>query len=226
MSIRKSISGVAYLLMLSCAPSWSADGADWMDEGRTDLPKGVVSNENVMIHKDSTPFSLTVQAQRALKSDHPEHAIKLCRRAMELDPDCAETHQIYAEALERKLAKQPTEDPELFNLCIREWLAVLRNQFGEEAGTSFHGIAIPGAGGKFYEDEDRHRPARQHLIKLTGTSPKVWETNERFLKRVERAGTTSVSAKIIKDEDGKTHPATAAPAARKSSAKPAAPAGL
>ena len=225
MSIRNGISCIAFLLLLSACPEASAsDGADWMNEGREDLPKGHVSNDNVMVHKDSSPFSLTVQAQRAMKSDHPEHAIKLCKRAFELDPDCAETHQVYAEALERKLALEKTEDPELFNLCVKEWLAVLRNQYGEEAGTSFHGIALPLAGGKWYEDDDRHRPARQHLIKLTGSQPKIWETNEKFLKRVRRSGETSVSARIIKDENGKpAETTTPAPAAtHKQSAKPAA----
>lgn len=197
--------------------SFAGDGPDWLDDPNN-LPRGVVTNDNVMIKKDSTPFSLTVQAERSLKSDKPEHAIQLAERALELNPDDADTHMIYAQALERKLKLQANEDPQLFNKCVKEWLSVLRNQFGEEKGTTFRGLGIPGASGRWYEDEDRHRPARQHLIKLTGFSPKPWESNERFLAKVLRSGETSVSAKLLKKEkeqqSGESKPAAAKPDSR------------
>lgn len=203
--------------------STAGDGPDWLDDPN-ELPKGVVSNDNVMIKKDSTPFSLTVQAERALKSDKPDHAIKLIKRALELNDDDADTHMIYAMALERKLAMQANEDPELFNTCVKEWLSVLRNQFGEEKSTTFHGIGIPGVNGRWYEDEDRHRPARTHLIKLTGSSPKPWESNEKFLAKVLRSGETSVSAKLLKKDEGSA--GSSKTAVREPESKPAASRGV
>lgn len=187
----------AVLFQLGCSSSALAgDGPDWLSED-TKLPKGVVSNDTVMVKKDSSPFSLILQAQKALRSDKPDLAIDLCRRSLELNNDDADAHMVYAQALERKLGTQANEDPMLFNLCVKEWLSVLRNTYGDEKGVNFHGIGIPGASGAWIEDEDRHRPARQHLLKLTGSTPKPWETNEKFLAKVRRSGETSVSGKVI-----------------------------
>jgi hypothetical protein len=179
------------------------DGPDWLDDGRSKaLPAGVVSNDNVSISEDSTPFQLTVEAERALKSNKPDRAIAIIKKSLELDNEDLEAHLIYANALERKLGNQSTEDPELFNRCVREWLIVLRNQFGEEKGENFHGIGIPGLSGKWYSDERQDR-ARTHLIKLTGSAPKVWETNEKWLQKVCRSGETSVRAKLLNNENKK-----------------------
>lgn len=232
MSFRNKLCCIVYSVLLSSGTAVLADDtADWMNDGAPQLPKGVTSNDNSQVSKDSSAFSLTVQASRQMKSDHPNQALRLCHRALELDPDCAETHQVMAEAYERKYHMSGDEDNELFNAAVKEWLSVLRNDFGEEKGTSFHGIALPGIGGHAYEDDDRHRPARQHIIKLTGTQPKVWETNERFLKRIKQqsSGETSVSAKLLKDSEkagdattGKSATTKTAPAPSKSSASSAA----
>lgn len=175
------------------------DGPDWLDDGSKPLPKGIVSNDNVTVSNDSTPFHLTVEAERALKSNKPDRAIALIKRSLELDNEDLEAHMIYATALERKLANQTSEDPELFNRCIREWLNVLRNAYGEEKGENFHGIGIPGLGGKWYSDERQDR-ARSHLIKLTGAAPKYWESNERYLSKVCRSGEASVRAKLLNEK--------------------------
>jgi hypothetical protein len=143
-----------------------------------------------------------VEAERALKSNKPDRAIAIIKKSLELDNEDLEAHLIYANALERKLGNQSTEDPELFNRCVREWLIVLRNQFGEEKGENFHGIGIPGLSGKWYSDERQDR-ARTHLIKLTGSAPKVWETNEKWLQKVCRSGETSVRAKLLNNENKK-----------------------
>ena len=189
-------------LTLCCvaSPLRAEDGADWLDDGGKALPKGTVSNDNVNISNDSSPFQLTVEAERALKSNKPDRAIAIIKQSLELDPEDLEAHMIYANAMERKLANQSSEDPELFNKCVREWLAVLRNEYGEEKGENFHGIGIPGLSGKWYSDPDRQDRARTHLIKLTGSAPKVWESNERWLAKVTRSGETSVRAKLLKDK--------------------------
>ena len=101
---------------------------------------------------------------------------------------------MYAEALEGKLKEQTDRDPALFSKCVKEWLIVLRQECGDEKLT-YHGLGIP-IMGKFYEDDERVIPARQHLMKLTGTMPKVWETDTKYLKRVT-AGTHKLSGKVI-----------------------------
>lgn len=199
------LSNCASALIIAFASStltatFAADGADWMDEDGPKLPEGVTTNDTVMIKKDSSPFALILQAEALLKSDKPDKAIEVIRRSLDLNMEDADAHLIYAKALERKLEKQKVEDPALFNKCVKEWLAVLRNTYGDEKGETFRGVGIPGINGRFWEDEDRHKPARQHLIKLTGTSPKVWETNDKFMAKVARSGTGTVSGKIIKAE--------------------------
>ncbi|MBX9690069.1 MAG: hypothetical protein K2X27_25380 [Candidatus Obscuribacterales bacterium] len=201
-------------------PAIADDGADWMNDGK-ELPKGVVSNDDSMISKDSTSFSLAVQAERALKSGKANRAIELARRSLDMNDDDMDTHLVYAKALEKKLVSQQTEDPMLFNLCVKEWLSVLRNSYGDEKGTHFQGLALPGFGGKFYEDEDRQGLARQHLVKLTGACPKVWETNEKYLQKVQRHGETTVSAKLVGEaaKDGNQAPAGKTQSSKSSASK-------
>ncbi len=134
------------------------------------------------------------QAEYCLKHGYVDQAIKLCQLSLgkKDDPDL---HQIYATALEQKIRGQDEKDPALFAKCVAEWLIVLRQSGGEE-NLSFHGIGLPGAG-KFWEDEDRSMPAKQHIQQLTGHLPKVWETNERFVKRVTKQFESSVSGKLL-----------------------------
>ncbi|MFX5680438.1 hypothetical protein ABTE28_20290, partial [Acinetobacter baumannii] len=83
--------------------------------------------------------------------------------ACDKDLDNADTHLVYAEALEKKINKQTSKDNELFKKCVKEWLIVYRGEKGDERGLSnSHGISIPMLG-KFYEDEDRSIPAKQRL---------------------------------------------------------------
>ncbi len=58
---------------------------------------------------------------------------------------------------------------------------------------------IPGLNGKEFADEGRQGPARHHLIKLTGSAPKLWETDTKYLARVERHGEAAVTGKMIQE---------------------------
>ncbi len=136
----------------------------------------------------------------ALRHNNVDEAISLLQQLMETDAeDDLDLHLLYAEALERKLQKTQLEEPSVYNKCVNEWLMVLRNSCGEEKGLNFKGIGIPGLSGNFFDDE-RQNKARTHLLALTGSLPKVWETNQRFLKRVRRFGEKSVSAKLVPRE--------------------------
>ncbi|MDR3614333.1 MAG: hypothetical protein P4L53_12290 [Candidatus Obscuribacterales bacterium] len=142
-----------------------------------------------------TSGRLCRSAEIALQQGHFDKAIKLCQQSLEVKDD-TDLHQVYAMALEKKLATETDKDPELFKKCVQEWLLVLRQSGGEE-NLSFHGISIPGEG-KFFGDEDRTLPAKQHLVKLTGRTPKVWETDVKFLKRVTRNMESKVSGTVLK----------------------------
>ncbi len=142
---------------------------------------------------EQTTNSLGLAAEYATEQGNYEQAIKLCERALGKDYNDMDTHLAYAKALEAKLKGQTVQDPVLLDQCIREWLIVFRTEVGDEKGLSFHGISPLG---HLYEDEDRSIPARNHIVKLTGRAPKPWETDEKFMKWVNRP-VTAVAGKIL-----------------------------
>jgi len=186
----------AIAILASSAPARANDGPDWLSDPNR-LPKGVVTDDNVLVKKDASAASLMIQAERALHSDKIDRALELIKRSLELDEDDLDAHMTYATALERKMASQSVEDPKMFNQCVKEWLAVLRNKYGEEKNETLGGIGIPGLNGKFNADDERQVPAKHHLVKLTGSLPKLWETDARYLARVGRQGEARISGKMV-----------------------------
>jgi hypothetical protein len=142
----------------------------------------------------ATTYSLA--AQHAMKNKNYNQAIKLCQEAIDKDNDDIDIHMMYAQCLQKKLKTQVEKDPELFNKCVKEWVMVYKNEVGDEKGMSYKGATLPFMT-KFYEDEERGIPARQSLITLTGTLPKYNETSAKFLKRVSKPASTSVSGTVI-----------------------------
>jgi hypothetical protein len=122
--------------------------------------------------------------------------------ALEKDPDDIDSHMYYAEALEEKLKMKPKKDrdQDLLNECVNEWLIVYRCEVGDEKGVSFHGINPLG---HLYEDEERSIPARHHIVSLVGRAPKPWETDEKFMKWVNRPA-TEVAGKLLSPESSQS----------------------
>lgn len=135
-------------------------------------------------------------AQYCVENEQYDKAIKLSRMAIDQNDDDNEIHQVYAEALEGKLLKQVHRDPALYNQCVKEWLIVLRQETGQAKIANSHGIGIPGMG-YLFRDEDSVMPARKHLMKLTGKIPKVWESDSKYLAKVLKPTTESVTGKMV-----------------------------
>ncbi len=169
--------------------------------GSSEYPNAVSSIEGYSIG-ETTADSLLLQAQHCLHAGDVNRAIKLCQLALNKDYNDCELHQLYAQALQKKLQGQPADerDPELFNKCVKEWVFVLRNEYGDEQGMSWHGLSVPGLSHE-YEDSDRGGVARAALKQLTGSTPRMWETDARYLKRVGKPSTTTVDGKVV--DDGK-----------------------
>jgi tetratricopeptide (TPR) repeat protein len=157
----------------------------------------ITSIDAQMIGKPNSR-ALASSAEYCVHTQQYDRAIKLSQLALDENNDDNEIHQVYAEALEGKLVAQTDRDPVLFNQCVKEWLIVLRQEYGDEKLT-YHGLGIPGLG-KFYEDDDRVIPARSHLMKLVGFTPKVWETDDKYLKRASAAGNSKVYGKLMQPE--------------------------
>jgi tetratricopeptide (TPR) repeat protein len=147
---------------------------------------------------ETSARSLLMLARQCMRHHNYNKAISLLSRAVKLDPDDPDVRCVYAEALEEKLSHQVEKDPTIFNLCIKNWLTVMRNEVGEEKGATYKGIGI---GMGYFQDEERTMRAKQSLKALTGYIPKPWETNDRYLRKVLRPATTSVTATIRMPEE-------------------------
>jgi|JI8StandDraft_1071087.scaffolds.fasta_scaffold16167_4 hypothetical protein len=165
------------------------------------VPDGVRAKDYDEIFSDTNMSSgaLLMRGRAALKAGNYRKALALVERGLRMEMDDPDIHLLHAEALEAKLKHQVDKDPALFQKVVEKWLLIYRNQVGEEKGMDVKGISVLRG---FYSDEERGMEAKRHLLKLTGYVPKMWETNNRYLKRVLKPATTSVTAKIrSKNED-------------------------
>lgn len=150
------------------------------------------------IFTEETASALLLQAKQFMRHHNYNKALKLLRRAIKLNDDDMDIRVLYAEALDEKLSHQAEKEPEIFNECIKSWLMVARQEVGLEKGMTFKGIGFMSGQ---YADEDWAGKAKKRLRVLTGYSPKPWETNDRYLKKVLRPAETSVSAVIKSSND-------------------------
>jgi len=147
----------------------------------TEVPFAVPNDRTLELGRVSGDTLMT-QAELALRSRNFDKAIQFARRSIQENGDDADLHRIYAEALEGKLDLQKDKDPSLFGTCVQEWLSVMRSGNGDERGLNVRGVG--GIGDFLYKDDEHYILARHHLLSLTGSLPKAWETNSRYLKRV------------------------------------------
>jgi hypothetical protein len=182
MNFFKSLTSVSLLLFL-VLPSVQAAIADDDDYVPED---GTTYNGKGKSHGSTQDFFL---GQTALRDHQIEKAITYLRRSVNANGTDLDARAIYATALEEKYRDQEEKDPQLFRECLSQWLYVLKTIAPEESGVSVL---------KFlYKDEERDMPAKQHIKDLTGTVPKHFESNDKFLARVCK-GDTNVSGTILK----------------------------
>jgi tetratricopeptide (TPR) repeat protein len=140
--------------------------------------------------------SYRASAEYMMSRGQTDKAISFCKKALEHGDNDIDLHQIYAEALERKIKTGgDAARQRLLSECVHQWVIVLRNEAGEEKGSTFHGIGIPLVG-HFYEDDERHIPAKSHLIGLVGRPPHGWETDAKYMKNVLKDQYT-VAGKVV-----------------------------
>jgi len=159
----------------------------------SELPKGNAS-------------SMMMSAEYSTRMGYVDQAIKQSRRALQRDPDDLDLHMALAEALENKIKTQDDRDPYLYNECVKEWLLVLRNEVGDESGLTWHGIGLPKMQ-TLYQDSARGGVAKQHILELTGSMPKPWETNTKYLKRIAKDADAHVAGKVLIKPKTSAHPA-------------------
>ncbi len=144
---------------------------------------------------------LLIEGQQALHGGDLVNAMHKVKRSLELDDDDMDAHCLYADIMDEQLRRQTEKDPSLYNKCVEEWLAIMRNRYGEEKGMRFRGI---NPCGDLYHDDERSIVAKRALVKLTGYSPKTLETDAHYLKRVLLPTTEKVSGTVVSSKT-KTH---------------------
>ena len=155
---------------------------DGASDSESSKLQSTVPNETALELGRVSGDTLMTQAELSLRSRNFDKAIQFARRSIQENGDDSDLHRIYAEALEGKLQLQKEKDPSLFRECVEEWLSVMRSGHGEERGLNVGGVG--GIGDFFYKDDEHYILGRRHLLGLTGTIPKAWETNSRYMKRV------------------------------------------
>ena len=173
------------------------DSTDRIEKSKNEDEQGAVTSIDAVLTGQPTADTLRRVAEYCIKQGQYDKAIKYVQMALNKNYDDNDSHKVYAEALEQKLSTESSRDATVFNQCIKEWLIVMRQEVGDEKLT-FHGLGVPGAGWLF-QDENLAIPAKAHLKSLTGFTPKIWETDSRFLKKVLKPESTEVSGRILKN---------------------------
>jgi len=137
---------------------------------------------------------LLMEGQEASRAGDPITAMRKVQHSLKLDDDDMDAHLLYAILLDDQVHSQTEKDPSLYNKCVEEWLGIMRNRYGEEKGMRFHGI---NPCGDLFHDEERSIEAKRALVRLTGYSPKTFETDAHYLKRVLLPTTEKVSGNVL-----------------------------
>lgn len=151
----------------------------------------------------TNPRMQSMQSRMALKNNDLARAIQFGKSAVENDPEDLDARVAYGEALYKRVQEIGLDDIDTttYNNCVMTWLVVYRNVAGEES-SSIKGISIPG-GDRFFADEDRSQLAKSRIKDLCGRTPKFWESNKKFLKKVLRSK-SSVQGQVVKKKNIRT----------------------
>ena len=145
------------------APIVSANEGYIMDtSGIGKSHNGVISSDQILELGMKTPNALSLEGEQSLRMGHLDRAIMVLQRSVEMAPLDVDGRITYATALEQKLVGQKERDPALFNYCVKQWLFVAKKA----------------------EFPDQQAQGRVHIYNLTGTVPKLWESDRKFLSRV------------------------------------------
>jgi len=123
---------------------------------------GVVTSDQFLELGVPSANALRIEGEQSLKMGKIDRAIMVLQRSVELSPRDMDGRILYAEALEKKLMRQKDRDPKLFNFITKQWLFIAKSA----------------------EFADQGQQGYNHLYKLTGTVPKRWEKEKKYLERV------------------------------------------
>lgn len=137
---------------------------------------GVLRSEQLLELGSLTPGALSIEGEQSLRQGSIDRALTVLQRSVELAPLDMDVRILYAQTLEKKYAMQKgKKDPKLFNFLVKQWLFVYNKS----------------------EYFDQKMLGLNSVVSLTGSKPRRWESNAKFL------------ARVLKDENGKSKVALA-----------------
>ncbi len=190
--VRATIALFSSLCFLSLVPCLGDE--DTNDKPASENESSSINTSLLGSRMTGSATSLQFEGERALEVGNLERALTLLKRSMEINDDDCNTRLIYAKALEAKLRTQQERDPALFKECVTQWLVVMRDEVGDQKGVGIHGVSFLNS---YYDDEDREMLAKKHLIKLTGSAPRAWETDAHYLAKVLHPSSALVKGKVV-----------------------------
>jgi hypothetical protein len=151
------------MLAITCPLAIAADSEtpdyikDTSDIGQAE--DGYIRSEQLLELGSPTPGALTLEGEQSLR----QGSLKVFQRSVELAPGDIDARTLYAQTLEKKLmAQKGKKDPALYNFIIKQWLFIyLKSEYFDQ---KMEGLS--------------------HVIELTGTQPKRFEREQKFLSRV------------------------------------------
>jgi uncharacterized coiled-coil protein SlyX len=124
--------------------------------------QALVSSDQLLDISTSTSSALRLEGEQSMRFNNIDKAVLLLEKSVEMSPADMDGHILYAEALEKKLARQKTQDAQLHNLVVKQWFYIAKKA----------------------DYMDQKMQGLKHLANLTGTKPRMLETDDRFLARV------------------------------------------
>ena len=161
-TVSKFALGFMSLSVFVCGPAIAYEDyvVDTSEIGRD--AHGVVTSDQFLELGVPSANGLRIEGEQALKMGKIDRAIMVLQRSVEMAPRDMDGRILYGEALEKKLMRQKDRDPKLFNFTVKQWLFVA----------------------KMAEYADQGQQGYNHLYKLTGSIPKRFEKEKKYLSHV------------------------------------------
>jgi hypothetical protein len=121
-----------------------------------------VSSDQMLDISTSSSSALRMEGEQLIRVNNIDKAVAVLARSVEMSPADIDGRILYAEALEKKLQRQTTRDPQLHNLAVKQWLYIAKK--ADYMDQKVQGI--------------------KHLTSICGSKPRMLETEDRFLARV------------------------------------------
>jgi hypothetical protein len=152
-----------YLVLSLLSPAASFAKAEYLASAPAGAQSsGQVQDDQLLELNTPSSESMRLEGEQAMRYGNYDKAITVLKKSVQMSPSDMDGRILLAEALEKKLLKQQDKDPALYNSVMKQWLIVSKN-------SNFM---------------DQKMQGRAHLQSLSGTAPKHFESDSKFLSRI------------------------------------------